>query len=350
MRTFGRSFAACPYAQTGGGRGAGGEVCQTHSMLAAPTPPRAGPGVPLIAVVGATATGKSALAIAIAVQLNGEVVGADAMQLYRGMDVGTAKVPVAQRVGVPHHQIDVLDVQQDASLAAYQHHVRADIDSIAGRGAVPVLVGGSGLYVRAAMDHLDIPPTDADVRAGLEARLRAEGADSLHAELARVDPVAAQRILPTNARRIVRALEVNALTGQPFSATMPTRSHLRPTLVIGLRLPREELDRRIDARTWQMWSDGLLAEVDGLCEKGLRAARTASRALGYSQALAQLDGMLSRQEAIEQTARATRRYARRQESWFGADPRVRWFDAGSPGHVEAVLGSVHRAMAHNEDR
>lgn len=293
-------------------------------------------GQPVVAVVGATATGKSALALDLAERLGGEIVGADASQLYTGMDIGTAKVPVEERRGIPHHQIDVLTIHEDASVAAYQRHARADIDAILARGAVPVLVGGSGLYVRAALDHLEIPPTDAGVRAGLEQEARAVGTATLLERLRALDPAAATHIEPSNTRRIVRALEVIELTGRPFSATMPSREFLRPTVMIGLTLDRPTLDARIADRTERMWVDGLLAEVEELGRQGLSRARTASRAVGYRQALDQLAGRLDERAAIEATTTATRRLVRRQESWFRADPRIRWLDAGRDDLLDAA--------------
>ncbi|QKE86131.1 tRNA (adenosine(37)-N6)-dimethylallyltransferase MiaA [Arthrobacter sp. NEB 688] len=298
----------------------------------------------VVAVVGATATGKSGLGVALAHRLGGEVVSADASQLYRGMDVGTAKLTLAEREGVAHHQLDVLDVTQEASVAAYQREARVDLEAALGRGRVPLLVGGSGLYVRAALDRLEIPPTDATVRADLEARAAAEGTPALYAELAALDPAAAAAIEPNNTRRVVRALEVVRLTGRPFSATMPTREHLRPTLVLGLRLPREELDERIGRRTRAMFDGGLVEETRELVEHGLREGRTASRAVGYAQALAVLDGTATVEEAVDDTALRTRRLVRRQESWFGADPRIHWLDAADPGLLEEALAVVERAQ------
>lgn len=296
----------------------------------------------VLAVVGATATGKSDLALALAEALDGEIVNADASQLYRGMDIGTAKLPPDQRRGIPHHQLDVLDIAQDASVAAYQRAARGDIEEILARGRTPIVCGGSGLYVRAALDVLTIPPTDPAVRAAWEDRLAERGIEELFAELARRDPVAAAAIEPRNARRVIRALEVIELTGRPFSATMPRREYVRPAAQVGLRLDRAELDRRIDARTARMWTDGLMAEVRGLQARGLSATRTASRAVGYVQALAQLRGELTEEAAIADTARATRRLARRQESWFGADPRVRWLAADSADLLASALRSIRQ--------
>lgn len=306
-------------------------------------------GDTVVGVVGPTATGKSDLAIALALRLGGEVVGADASQLYRGMDIGTAKVPPEERHGIVHHQLDVLEVTQEASVAAYQRHARSDIDAVLARGAVPVVAGGSGLYVRAALDRLEIPPTDPVVRAGLEERLDAEGVGALLAELRAADPVAAAAIEPNNGRRVVRALEVIALTGRPFSATMPTREFVRPTVLVGLRTGREALDLRVDRRAQRMFDAGLVEETRGLVDLGLREGRTASRAVGYAQALAVLDGTSTLEDAVADTALRTRRLVRRQESWFGADPRVTWFDPlDGPwdGLVDRVVGHVTHNGAH----
>jgi tRNA dimethylallyltransferase len=305
------------------------------------------PGPPVVAVVGPTATGKSDLGVRLAEELGGEVVNADASQLYCGMDIGTAKLPLAERRGIPHHQLDVLEVTQEASVAAYQAAARADIEAVAGRGRHPILVGGSGLYVRAALDVLEIPPTDPQVRARLEQEAHAAGAPTMYARLRDVDPIAAQAIQPGNVRRVVRALEVVELTGRPFSATMPRREHLRPTLMIGLRLDRPTLDQRIAARVERMWAQGLLEEVQHLEQLGLRRGRTASRALGYAQALAQLDGTLTQEEAMAQTAAVTRRFARRQESWFGPDERVVWLDAGEPRLVEQAVARARAFIGDN---
>lgn len=300
---------------------------------------------PVVAVVGPTATGKSDLGVDLARRLGGEVVNADASQLYRGMDIGTAKLTPSERRGVPHHQLDVLDVTDEASVATYQRHARADVAASQRRGSVPILVGGSGLYVRAALDRLEIPPTDAAVRGRLEDRLAEEGAAVLHAELGERDPVAAERILATNGRRVVRALEVIELTGRPFSATMPTREFVQDTVVLGLRATREELDERVAQRVRGMWERGLLTEVRRLESCGLRDGRTASRAIGYAQALAEIDGALSPAQAQEQTAQATSRLIRRQESWFRPDPRIHWLPAGAPDLLERALCVIHDASA-----
>ncbi len=294
----------------------------------------------VVAVVGPTATGKSDLGVALARELGGEVVNADAMQLYRGMDVGTAKVPVDQRLGVPHHLLDVLDVRDEASVEAYQGQARAAIDDIAARGGVAVVVGGSGLYVSAALDRLDIPPTDPQVRAALEAQAADQGATRMHQRLVLADPVAAARILPGNVRRVVRALEVVELTGRPFMASLPHPTYLRPTCVVALDAPREVLAESIDRRVRAMWAAGLLDEVAGLDAAGLREGRTASRAVGYPQALGQLDGDLTEQQAQDETARLTRRLARRQRSWFGRDPRVTWLPHDAPDLLQRALAVV----------
>lgn len=308
---------------------------------------RAVPG-PVIAVVGATATGKSDLALALAERFaadgaGAEIVNADAMQLYRGMDIGTAKLPVADRRGVPHHLLDVLDVTEEASVAVYQRDSRSVIATIQGEGRIPIVVGGSGLYVRAALDVLDIPPTDPAVRASYEELLTDIGTERLYALLRDRDPAAAAAIEPRNTRRIVRALEVIELTGRPFSASMPRREYASPAVQIGLRLDREQLDARVDDRVLRMWDCGLLDEVRSLVPQGLREGATASRAIGYQQALDQLDGRLSQEEAIAATQQATRRFVRRQESWFGADPRITWLDAGSDTLVDDALGVIDAA-------
>jgi tRNA dimethylallyltransferase len=288
-----------------------------------------GMGTHVIAVVGATATGKSGLAVELARALGGEIVNADSMQLYQGMDIGTAKEPAAAWHGVPHHLLDIWPVTQTANVADYQQFARAAIDAIAARGRVPVLVGGSGLYIRAALDDLDFPGTDHGTRARLEAELAVLGPAALHARLATIDPAAAGSILPGNGRRIVRALEVIEISGRPFSATMPSYEQIRPAVQIGLTLPRPELDLRIAARVDRMWQAGLEAEVKSLVGKGLREGKTASRALGYQQLLRYLDGDLTLEAAHLETIQATKRFARRQESWFRRDPRVRWLDAGA---------------------
>jgi len=298
-------------------------------------------GTHVIAVVGATATGKSRLAIALARALGGEVVNADSMQLYQGMDIGTAKEREAAWQGVPHHLLDIWPVTRTANVADYQALARAAIDGIVGRGHVPVLAGGSGLYVRAALDDLNFHGTDRGTRARLETELAELGPAALHARLAAVDPAAAAVILPSNGRRIVRALEVIEITGGPFTATMPGYEQVRPAVQLGLTLPRPELDQRIEARVEAMWQAGLEAEVKDLVHQGLRDGKTASRALGYQQMLRHLDGELTLDEARQETVKATRRFARRQESWFRRDPRIRWLDATA----ETLLDEARAVIA-----
>ncbi|WP_028049857.1 tRNA (adenosine(37)-N6)-dimethylallyltransferase MiaA [Cellulomonas sp. URHD0024] len=295
----------------------------------------------VVAVVGPTATGKSDLGLALAEALAGEVVNADAMQLYRGMDIGTAKVPFDERRGIEHHLLDVLDPHEDASVADYQERARATFDEIESRGHRSVAVGGSGLYVRALLDHMEFPGTDAEVRAALEARVEAEGARALHAELAAVDPQAAEGIGPRNARRIVRALEVVALTGRPYSATLPQHVYEVPAVQIGIDCDRGVLDERIAGRVERMRRGGLVDEVESLVASGL--GRTASRAVGYAEILAMLGGELTQDEAFDAIAAGTRRLARKQMGWFGRDPRVHWLDAQDPRLVERALRLVAAA-------
>ena len=261
--------------------------CQTDPVIPEDLrPPRA------VAVVGPTAAGKSALSLRLAEAAGGEIINADSMQLYRGMDIGTAKLTLAERGGVPHHLLDIWDVTQAASVSQYQQLARAAIADIHARGRVPILVGGSGLYVRAALDKLEFPGTDPDLRADLEDELARAGAPALHARLASADPAAAAAILPSNGRRIVRALEVLQLSGRPFSATLPQYESVYDAVQIGVQLPRAELDRRIGDRVTRMWELGLVDEVRQLAAAGLREGRTASRALGYAQVLRFLDGEL----------------------------------------------------------
>ncbi len=292
-----------------------------------------------LALIGPTGTGKSQLALDVAERLSGEVgaeiVNADAMQLYRGMDIGTAKLPVEQRRGIPHHQLDVLDVTETAAVARYQRAAAADIEAIAARGAVPIIVGGSMLYIQSVLDDWSFPATDPAVRARWEQRLAEVGVARLHAELARRDPAAAAAILPTDGRRTVRALEVVELTGQPFAASAPRIGTPRwDTAIVGLDCDTAILDERLARRTDAMFDQGLVDEVATLLDEGLREGVTASRALGYAQVIAALDAgggaPLSRQAlrvAQEQTYVGTRRYVRRQRSWFRRDHRVHWLDS-----------------------
>lgn len=303
------------------------------------------PAAPLLAVVGATATGKSDLGIELALALDGEVINADALQLYRGMDIGTAKVTDAERRGVPHHLLDVLDVTQEASVSAYQREARAVIAAIRERGRVPIVVGGSGLYVRALLDDIAFPPTDAAVRARLEERIAHEGAPALHRELAATDPAAAERIGPEDARRIVRALEVGEITGGSFRAYLPREQYVdAATIQIGVRRNRAVLHERIARRVHGMVRDGLLEETRALRERGLDRGRTARRAIGYEQALAVLDGTMTCEDAVESTITGTRRLVRKQDTWFRRDRRVRWLDADA-AEDPAALRDAALALA-----
>ena len=292
----------------------------------------------MVAVVGATAAGKTGLSLDLAERLGGEIVNTDAMQVYRGMDIGTAKLPTGERRGIPHHLLDLLDVHEPATVAEFQGLARAVVEDCRGRGVTPVLVGGSALYTRAVLDRFDFPGTDPALRAGLEAELHRVGPAALHARLTEADPVAAARISPENSRRVVRALEVVELTGRPFTASLPAREYVyEHTVQIGVRIPRPVLDDRIERRVRGMWDAGLVNEVRRLADAGLRQGRTASRALGYQQVLAHLDGRLSEQEAFDRTVTGTRRFARRQEAWFGKDERVSWVDWDDPGRVERSI-------------
>jgi tRNA dimethylallyltransferase len=293
----------------------------------------------VVAVVGPTASGKSKLAIELAVRLPGEVVNGDSMQVYRGMDVGTAKATQEERRGIPHHVLDVLDIRQPATVAGFQSLARTAIDSCLARGVLPVLVGGSALYVRAVLDRFEFPGTDADVRLRLERELAAVGPAGLHERLAGIDPRAAAAILPTNGRRIVRALEVVELTGRPFAASLPepVYAYERRVVQLGLDMPRDVLDRRIADRVDRMWRAGLVDEVRALEAAGLHEAPTASKALGYAQVLAFLAGEYDEAEAKTRTIQATRRFARRQDSWFRKDPRIEWLAYDADDLVDQAL-------------
>ena len=296
--------------------------------------------VGVVAVVGPTATGKTALSLALDHALGGEVVNADSMQQYRGMDIGTAKLTVAEREGVAHHVLSIWDVTEPASVAEYQRLARAAIDDIRARGRVPLLVGGSGLYVRAVLERFEFPGTDAGLRAALEAELADVGPGPLHARLARVDPGAAAGILPSNGRRIVRALEVVELTGRGFTATLPDPAPYYPSVQLGVDLDTGVLDERIAARVAQMWRRGLVDEVRHLADRGLRDGRTASRALGYRQVLRYLAGQCSQEQAAADTVRATRRFVRRQRSWFRRDERIHWLDGAAPDLLRTALAAA----------
>jgi tRNA dimethylallyltransferase len=317
-------------------------------MTPADAPPIIAPPIiapPVIAIVGPTATGKTALSLALAHALDGEVVNADSMQLYRGMDIGTAKLRPAEREGIAHHVLDIWDVTEAASVAEYQQKAREAIDDIHRRGRTPLLVGGSGLYIRAVLEDFAFPGTDPDLRAALETELAALGPAPLHERLRKADPAAAAQILPTNGRRIVRALEVIELTGRPFTATLPAPTPVYEAVQIGVDRDTTDLDARVERRVDAMWAAGFVAEVRGLTTTNatIRTGRTASRALGYQQILAHLDGGCTEAQARAETVRATRRFVRRQRSWFRRDPSVRWLDAARPDLAAAALTVVEEA-------
>lgn len=285
----------------------------------------------LIAVVGATGTGKSELAISLAEEISkrgqsAEIINADAMQLYRGMDIGTAKLDLPSRRGIPHHLIDVLDITQESTAAEYQKLARAKILELQKADVIPILVGGSMLYIASCLNNFDFPERDAVIREQLEQELIEHGPQHMHAKLAKLDPVAASRIISANGRRIVRALEIVMITGEPFAAELPEVESWQPVVEIGLRVEREQLLPRLEQRVHRMWAKGLIEEVRGLNDYGLRESKTAAVAIGYAQALGQLDGELTQDEAIASTVQLTQRYARRQVSWFKRDPRINWLD------------------------
>lgn len=305
--------------------------------------------LPLIAIVGATGTGKSELSldVAEALQASGhtaEIVNADAMQLYRGMDIGTAKLPEGERRGIPHHLLDVLDVTQEASVAAYQQAALEAIAEVRRRGVVPILVGGSGLYVSSVLFDFRFPGSDPVIRASLEREALEGGNSALFEKLRSADAAAATAIGPHNTRRIIRALEVIEITGEPFGSGLPDESRTRePTTIIGLRAPRSTLVTLLDARVDRMWEHGLVEEVRGLLELGLDRGVTARRAIGYAQAIEQVQGELSESDAIQATSVLTRRYARRQVSWFSRYPTVRWLDHDAENRADAASAL---ALAH----
>jgi tRNA dimethylallyltransferase len=297
--------------------------------------------VPVVAVVGPTAAGKSELSLALAETLGGEVVNTDAMQVYRGMDIGTAKLPVAERRGVRHHLLDLLEVTEPATVAEFQGWARDVVADCRARGVVPVLVGGSALYTRAVLDRFDFPGTDPAVRARLERELAEVGPEALHARLAARDPAAATAIIATNGRRVVRALEVIEITGRPFTASLPALEYYYPDAhQVGVDIPRPVLDERIALRVQRMWDAGFVEEVRRAAAAGLREGRTANRALGYRQVLAYLAGDISEEQAREQTIAATRRFARRQDSWFRKDPRITWVAWDDPHRLARALAAV----------
>jgi len=302
----------------------------------------------LIAVVGSTGTGKSELAIRIAETIrdqgsSAEIVNADAMQLYKGMDIGTAKLPTEERRGIEHHLIDVLDVTQESTAAEYQKLARAKILEIQSRAAVPILVGGSMLYVAAVLNNFEFPVRDKDLRAQLEQQLLELGPEAMHQKLAEIDSIAASRIDPENGRRIVRALEIVTLTGEPFAAALPDEiDSWQEVLEIGLRMDREILVARLEQRVRLMWESGMVTETQNLIAKGLRESVTAGYAIGYAQALAQLDGELDQEQAIQSTTKLTQKYARRQMSWFKRDPRINWLDALDPEVTDLAIELVRQ--------
>lgn len=296
---------------------------------------------PIVAVVGATASGKTGLSLDLAERLDGEVVNTDAMQVYRGMDVGTAKLPEAERRGIPHHLLDLMEVTEPASVAEFQRLAREVVADVRGRERTPVLVGGSALYTRAIVDRFEFPGTDDSLRRELEVELERVGSPALHARLAGVDPEAAAQILPDNGRRVVRALEVVALTGRPFSASLPRLEYADPrTVQVGVDIDRPTLDERIARRVEEMFAGGFVEEVEALLARGLADGRTAGRAIGYREVAGFLAGDRTLAEAKEQTVVATRRFARRQDSWFRKDPRVVWVAHDEPRRVEAALAAV----------
>lgn len=294
--------------------------------------------LPVIAVVGPTGSGKSDLGVALAQRLGGEIINADSMQFYRGMDIGTAKLPEDERGGIPHHLLDILDVTEEASVSDFQAQARETIERIRSRGNYPILVGGSGLYVRAALDVLEFPGTDPQLRRRIEDELESVGFEALRAKLRAVDPVSADRL--GDARRVVRALEVHELTGRPFSSFMPERTYYQPAVQLGLAVERPVLHVRLARRVDQMVQQGLLDEVRVLDAAGLRSGRTASRALGYAQFLKVLDGHWNTGQAVEDTVIATRKFARRQLTWFRADPRVTWLDFDNPELLKAATTAI----------
>jgi tRNA dimethylallyltransferase len=297
--------------------------------------------VPIVAVVGATASGKTGLSLDLAERLGGEVVNTDAMQVYRGMDVGTAKLPEAERRGIPHHLLDTLTVTEPATVAEFQRWARDVIARLRAVGRPPVLVGGSALYTRAILDRFDFPGTDEAIRRRWEGELAARGPEALHAVLAERDPDAAAQILPENGRRIVRALEVVELTGRPFSASLPELEYAEPrTIQIGVDIDRDTLDQRIADRVDAMFASGFVEEVRHLLDHGLEEGRTAPRAIGYREVVAHLRGELTEAEARERTAQATRRFARRQDSWFRKDPRVVWIRYDDPQLLDKALAAI----------
>lgn len=285
---------------------------------------------PLIIICGPTATGKSDLAIEVAQKFDGEIINADSMQLYKGMDIGTAKLSIEERHGIPHHLLDILSVNEDASVAQYQELARAAIADVQSRGKATILVGGTGLYIKSVVDEMNFPETDPVLRKKLEEEAELVGAAGLYSRLQLLDPEAAEAIEPANTRRIIRALEVIEVTGKPYSANLPSDTSLRfpDALHIGLSMERSSLAPRIETRVHRMFSQGLVDEVNSLIQEGLLEGSTAQRAIGYAQTIALIDGRISLEQAIEETIVATRQYVRRQETWFKRDQRIQWIPEG----------------------
>lgn len=305
----------------------------------------------LVAVVGPTGTGKSDLALDIAESIGAaggkaEIINSDSMQFYRGMDIGTAKLPIDERRGIEHHMLDMLSPRDESTAAEYQRTARPIIEDLQSKGVVPILVGGSMLYVAAVLNTFEFPARDETLRAQLEAELEQHGSHELHRRLAQIDPDAATRVDPANPRRVVRALEIVMLTGEPFAAALPeVPENWQPVLELGLNSERAHLVQRLERRVELMWQKGLLDEVEGLIPQGLREGKTSSRAIGYAQALSQLDGLSTQAEAIAETVRLTQRYARRQMSWFRRDQRIQWFDYQDADYVPKALDLVHAWLA-----
>ena len=311
----------------------------------------------LIAVVGPTGTGKSELGLRIATALaaagqSAEIINCDSMQLYRGMDIGTAKLPPSERCGITHHLLDTLEIQQDASVAEYQQSARAIAIQLLQAGTIPILVGGSMLYAYSVIGDYEFPGTDPSIRARLEAELEQFGSEALHARVAEVDAAAAARLDPHNPRRIVRALEIIELAGGDYTGALPDfDKNWLPTLIIGLRPVEATLNQRLESRVRGMWRQGMLTEVQALLERGLRTAVTAGKAIGYRQAIAQLDGELTEEEAITETTNLTRRYVRRQMTWYRRDRNINWYDSGDEEQLrQAVSRATNWVLAGADNR
>ena len=299
---------------------------------------------PLIVISGATATGKSDLAIALAQELQGEIINADSMQLYQGMDIGTAKLPFEERAGIPHHLLDVVPVKQDVTVAWYQTQAREKVDDLLSQNIPVIVVGGTGLYIKALLDDLNFPDTDPVIRQRITDEAEVAGAEAMHAKLATLDPAAALAIPVANIRRVIRALEVIELTGQPYTSSLPRQDSTRypDAIQIGLAMEREHLGERINTRVDRMWDQGLVDEVETLIDLGLLEGSTAQKAIGYSQIIAMKHGLTTEDEAKEETKRATRQYARRQETWFSRDTRITWLSAHSTtkARLEVALATI----------